>query len=600
MNVHFERLQQLRNLMQKYHIDYYLITTQDYHNSEYVHDYFKEREYISGFTGSNGTLLVSMQEAFLWTDGRYYLQAEEELKESSIMLCKQESGLQTIEDYLDENMSTGQHIGFCGQCVTAFYGEKLEMICKKHQAVIRADLDLPRMLWNLPDMPCDPVWILEEKYAGESTESKLKKLREWLKEKMGSYYFSSKLDDIMWLYNIRGNDVECNPVALCYTLISEKEAYLFVQKQAIKKETQGYFEDNNITLIEYTEVMDFIKTYSFKTEDTVVLHKKNISYSFYKTLVSKVEVLDEQNVLENLKCIKNKTELENIREVYLYDSAAVCRFIAWIKEAVKTDAITEISAADRLDCLRKGIPGFLGLSFPTICGYKENAAIVHYEATMQTNKELKPEGMLLVDSGGQYLQGTTDITRTIVLGKLTEKEKQMYCAVVSGMLRLADAVFMEGCTGRNLDILAREALWEKGLDYKHGTGHGIGYVLNVHEGPQSLRWNYIKNVSETVLRPGMLLSDEPGIYLEGEFGVRIENILEVIEKMDNEYGKFLAFDMLTYVPLEQEALDCRYLSAEDVKRINRYHQKVYERMMPFMVSETEKGWLRNATNPIDF
>ncbi|MBE5852483.1 MAG: aminopeptidase P family protein [Lachnospiraceae bacterium] len=600
MNIYLKRLQRLRDLMQKYHIDYYLITTQDYHNSEYVHDYFKEREYISGFTGSNGTLLVSMQEAYLWTDGRYYLQAESELKDTTIMLCKQEKGHATIEDFLEERMTSGQCLGCYGQCLTAAYGEKLEKICENYQASIKSDLDLPRMMWDSPDMPCNPIWVLEDRYTGKSSKSKLKELRDWLSQKGGKYYFSSKLDDIMWLYNIRGNDVECNPVALSYTWISEKEAYLFIQKRAVTKEVQKYFEENEITVVDYTETMDFIKAFTFQKDDVVVLHKKNISYSFYKALSAKTNVLDEQNILEKYKSIKNKTELEHIREAYLYDSVAVCRFIAWVKEAVKTDTVTEISAATYLDDLRKELPGFLGLSFPTICGYKENAAIVHYEATPKTNKKLKPEGMLLVDSGGQYLKGTTDVTRTIVLGRLTEEEKEMYCAVVAGMLRLADAVFLEGCTGRNLDILARELLWKRALDYKHGTGHGIGHVLNVHEGPQSLRWNYIENMTETILCSGMLLSDEPGIYLAGKFGIRLENILEVTEDKQNEYGQFLKFHPLTYVPLDRDALDKKYLSKDDILRINKYHQNVYQKILPFLTSEAEKEWLRNETNPIDF
>lgn len=600
MKIHYERLMQLRELMRKNHIDYYMITTQDYHNSEYVHEYFKEREYISGFSGSNGTLLVSQTEAGLWTDGRYYLQAEEELKDSQIALYKQEPGVLTIEAFLDEKMTEGQCLGFCGQCVTAAYGEKLEKVCKKHNGTIKSDVDLPRLMWTAPEKPCSTIWILEDKYAGVGAKEKLSELRDWIKEKHGTYYFSSKLDDIMWLYNIRGNDVTCNPVALSYTLVGEKQAYLFVQEKAVTEKLREYLDAYNVTICEYEEVVSLIEKQDFSNEDKVLVNKKNLSYGLYRVLNENTTLIDEQNILESLKSIKNETESQNIEQAYLKDSAAICRFICWLKEAIGKETITEISAAEKLEGFRKEIPDFFELSFPTICGYKENAAIVHYEATELTNKKLEPEGMVLVDSGGQYLQGTTDNTRTIVLGKLTAEEKELYSAVAAGMLKLADAVFLEGCSGRNIDILAREVLWKKCLDYKHGTGHGIGFVLNVHEGPQNIRWSYAENMTEAVIRPGMIMSDEPGIYLSGKFGVRIENIVQAIPVEKNEYGNFLKFKMLTYVPLDLEALDSKYLTVEDINRINAYHDAVYEKMLPYMTSEKEKEWLRNATVPIDF
>jgi len=600
MTIHNKRVQELRELMKENHIDYYMITTQDYHNSEYVHEYFKEREYISGFTGSNGTLLVSMSEAGLWTDGRYYLQAEEELKDSGISLYKMgEKDVLSIAEYLKEHVVKGECVGFCGKCVTATYGETLEKICEDKGAHICADVDLPRAMWKgAPTLPCHPIWILEEQYSGKSVSEKIESLRKWMKDR-AQYYFLSKLDDIMWLFNLRGNDVACNPVALSYAMIGEKETFLFVQKKAVSQALEQYLERENIRMIDYADMEKWIGTYAFSDNDTVLINKNNISFSCFRLLQKRVTVIDAENKIEEEKSAKNELELQNVREVYLQDSAAVCRFLYWLKHNIGKEEITEISAAEKLETFRREIPGFLDISFPTICGYKENGAIVHYEATEETNKALHPEGMVLVDSGGQYLQGTTDITRTIVLGEISEEEKELFCAVASGTLKLADAVFLEGCTGRNLDILARETLWKKGLDYKHGTGHGIGYVLNVHEGPQNIRWKYT-DMREAPLKAGMLVSDEPGIYISGKFGVRIENILQVEKAEENEYGTFLKFQMLTYVPIDIEALDPKYLSVEDLLRINEYHEKVYEKIVPYLTIEKEREWLRMVTRPIDF
>ncbi len=593
-----KRLAAFRREMEKNGIDYYMITSSDCHGSEYVHEHFHTRAWLSGFTGSNGTLLVSGEDAFLWTDGRYYLQAEEELSGSGIGLMRQqEKGVPTIAKYLEEHLKAGQCLAFDGNCVSASRGEELESVCERKGAALKYETDLANSVWkDRPGLPKNPIWILEEEYAGKSCGEKLKEVR-YVMERLGTgYLFLNSLDDIMWLFNLRGGDIAHNPVALSYAVVGKRECYLFLQKEEAGKEAEDYLSACGVELEEYTELRKWIERFDFSAG--IFASRTSLSYGLKKILSGKGPLVLGDSPTELLKAMKNETESERLREAYIRDSAAVCRFIFRLKKQIKEGVkLTEISAAGELDSLRREIPDFLDLSFPTICGYRENGAIVHYEATGETNRELSAESMVLIDSGGQYKGGTTDVTRTIVLGEVSEEEKRLFSAVAAGMLRLADAVFPEGATGRNLDILARQELWKQGLDYRHGTGHGIGFVLNVHEGPQRIGWQYNKSVKEYALRPGMIVSDEPGVYLAGRFGVRIENILEVVKAQETEYGNFLKFDMLTWVPIDREALDIKYLSGEDVERIDRYHAQVYEKIAPYLAEE-EKEWLRKATKPL--
>lgn len=605
-----ERLSALRSAMKEHKMNYYMITSADCHGSEYVHEHFRARAYFSGFTGSNGTLLVGEESAALWTDGRYFLQAEEQLAGTGIELMRmEEKGVPKIEEYLREKLQKGDVLGFDGNCVSAGQGEKLEKVCREQDAAIAYKKDLADIAWvNRPALPAGPVWELSEEYAGESCGDKLEEVRRVLEKEGADCLFLSSLDDIMWLFNLRGADVDCNPVALSYALIEKEACTLFLQKKAAPSLSLEKF---GVTIEEYGTLFAWINE-RLETKDKkegkiaksdksggandikVLSPGESLSYRLMKVFSEKSELILKESPTELLKAIKNERELACSREAYLRDSAALCKFIYWLKNHVGVEEITEISAADKLEEYRRQIPGFLDISFATICGYADNGAIVHYSATPETDRRLETKGMVLVDSGGQYMGGTTDVTRTIVLGEVSDEEKKMFSLVAAATLRLADAVFPEGVTGRNLDILARQELWKAHLDYKHGTGHGIGYVLNVHEGPHRIAWQYRKDVKEYALRPGMLTSDEPGMYFAGKFGVRTENILEVVKEEENEYGTFLGFRHLTWVPIDREALDKRFLSEEDVVRINAYHSEVRERIMPYL-DEEEKKWLTGAT-----
>ena len=591
-----DRINRLRETMKEERIDYYLIPTADYHNSEYVNEYFKVREYFSGFTGSNGTLLVSRDEAGLWTDGRYFIQAGKELEGSGIILYRmQEEGVPTIKEYLAEHMKENETLGFDGRVVTASYGAELEKALQNKNITIRYEKDIAGSLWeDRPALPCAPVVILPEEICGENAAQKLDKIRAKMKEQQCSAHLLAKLDDLMWLLNIRGGDIECNPVALSYGYVTMTECSLFIQKDAVSGKLQEYADKWHITLKGYDEIEDFLRR---APEEKVLLDDKNINYTLYRILLKKAQTVSGMNPSEVCKAVKNPTELACMENVYLKDSAALCRFICWLKNNIGKIPINEYSAAMKLDGFRKEIDGFLDLSFPTISGYKENAAMMHYEATQSVHKELAAEGMLLVDSGGQYLGGTTDVTRTIVLGEISAEIKKHFTAVAVGMLRLTNAVFLYGCTGRNLDILAREPLWSMGIDYKCGTGHGIGYILNVHEGPQNIRWRYSEGVKEAVIEAGMVISNEPGVYKEGSHGIRTENIIVARNGEKNGDGQFMYFDTLTYVPIDLDAVDTSYMQPMDIEQLNAYHKKVYEKISPYL-EEEERVWLKEATRPV--
>ena len=594
-----ERLSALRGAMKENGINYYMITSADCHGSEYVHEHFRARAYFSGFTGSNGTLLVGEKSAALWTDGRYFLQAGEQLAGTGIELMRmQEKGVPTIEAYLKENLQAGEVLGFDGNCVSAEQGERLEKVCRERNAAIYYEKDLSDLAWkDRPLLPAEPIWELSEEYAGMSCGDKLKEVRCVLEKEGMDCLFLSSLDDIMWLFNLRGADIACNPVALSYAFVGKEDCTLFLQKKAASELSLERF---GVTIEEYETLFTWLeKKLGTKEENALKISSSGeyLSYRLMKVLSGKSELVLQESPTELLKAIKNEKELTCSREAYLKDSAALCKFIYWLKNHVEKEEITEISAAEKLEEFRRKVPGFLDISFTTICGYADNGAIVHYSATEETDRRLEAKGMVLVDSGGQYMGGTTDVTRTIVLGETSEEEKKIFSLVAAAMLQLADAVFLEGATGRNLDIMARQNLWKEHLDYKHGTGHGIGYILNVHEGPHRIAWQYRKDAKEYTLREGMLTSDEPGMYFAGKFGVRTENILEVVKEEENEYGTFLGFRHLTWVPIDREALDKRFLTVRDVERINAYHKEVRERITPLLDKEEQK-WLLEATREL--
>lgn len=578
-------------------IDYYMVPTADFHNSEYVNAYFKVREYLCGFTGSNGTLVIEQDRAGLWTDGRYFIQAEKELQGTGVTLFRMlDEGVPTIEEYLERNMKEGEVLGFDGRVVDARRGIGLEKKLAGKKTVFSYGRDVADIVWeDRPPLPCGAIRVLPEKINGKNAGEKLQMVRSSMKERGTDAFFLSKLDDIMWLFNIRGCDVECNPVALSYAYITQTDATLFLQTEAVTPEAEQYLAQYGVAVKEYGKVMEFLQCVPEKTK--ILLELANCSYAIYKTLAERTELVDAPNPTEHLKAVKNEVELSYMREVYEKDSAAVCKFIYWLKKNIGQTEITEVSAAAYLDHLRSEIDGFLDLSFPTISGYAENAAMMHYEATEECHKVLEPKGMLLVDSGGQYLGGTTDVTRTIVLGEITDEMKRHFTAVASGMLQLSAAHFLYGCTGRNLDILARQPLWDLNIDYKCGTGHGVGYILNVHEGPQNIRWRFTDGMEEAVIEPGMDVTNEPGVYIEGSHGIRTENVMVAVNGEKNGDGQFMHFETLTFVPIDREAIDPACMSRENLERLNAYHRQVREKITPYL-NEEEAAWLYEVTEPI--
>lgn len=592
-----QRIAELRKLMKEAGIDYYIVPTADYHNSEYVSDYFKMREVLSGFTGSAGTLVVGGSEAGLWTDGRYFVQAESELEGSDIVLYKmQEENVPTIKEYLEKNVSEGQTVGFDGRVVDAFFGKELEEVFAGKNVTLAYDKDIAAQLWqDRPAMPVSRVWIVSGENCGMSVSEKLAKVREKMAEEKAAHLLLSKLDDIMWLYNIRANDVECNPVALSYTFLSKEKAVLFIQPGALTEEVRGYLKENNVVCEDYDTITEYLK--NCEIDGKVWCSGADISYMLYKLVQGRAGLVDQSNPTELMKAVKNPVELRQIRECYLRDSVALTKFLFWMKENAGKVPMDELGVAAKLDGMRAGIPGFLELSFPTISAYKSNAAMAHYSATKEHFSRIEADGFYLVDSGGQYEGGTTDVTRTIALGAITDEMKLHFTKVACAMLRMADARFLYGCTGRNLDIIAREPLWECGLDYKHGTGHGIGYILNVHEGPHSLRWQYRPEVPETKLEEGMIVSDEPGMYVQDSHGIRTENIVEVVKEDKNEYGQFMGFRHLTYVPIDLDAIDTQYMEPSDIRKLNAYHESVCQKLAPYFEGEALE-MLKKATRAV--
>lgn len=593
-----ERLEKLRQEMQENTIEYYIIPTGDYHLSEYDGEYFHAREYMSGFTGSAGTLVVGMKEAGLWTDGRYYIQAERQLKGSTITLYKQGSeGVPTVEEYLKSVLQKGENIGFDGKVMPAKMGCELESFVLEKGGNVLFDEDLVGKIWeDRPLLSQEPAFLLEEKYAGESVDSKLSFVRAVMKEKNADFYLLSMLDDISWLLNIRGNDVACTPVILAYAVVTEQSVYLFADMRKFSIGLMEYFADCGVEIMPYEDIYSWLK--DLPGGYHVMFDRERINYALYKSLPSRVKKIDCENPTIDRKARKNPVEVKNLKQAHIKDGVAVTKFIYWLKKNIGKIPISELSAASYLEDCRREQEGYIEPSFDTISAYRSNAAMMHYSATPQSDVKLSPEGMLLVDSGGQYYEGTTDITRTIVLGPVSEEIRKQYTAVLRGMIRLADAKFLYGCTGLNLDILAREPLWEMGLDYRCGTGHGVGYLLSVHEAPNGFRWKTVSGRDDrAVLEEGMVTSDEPGVYVEGSHGIRIENELLCRKGEKNEYGQFMYFDTLTLVPIDLEAVDPQYMTQYEIEWLNLYHQKVYHMLAPHL-NEEERVWLRMETREI--
>ena len=593
-----ERLAALRAVMKQEGVDVCLVPTDDFHGSEYVGDYFKCRRFITGFTGSAGTAVILAEEAGLWTDGRYFLQAAQQLEGSGITLYKMgEEGVPTVLQFLAEKMKAGMRLAFDGRTVSAAYGKKLQGMMAEKGADIVWDKDLVGQVWtDRPALSCRPASSLSPEWTGEDRVSKLARVREKMAKLGGTRLLLSTLDDIAWLLNIRGDDVACNPVVLSYLSLSADEALLFIQEEAVSSELRAELEADGVTLRPYG---DFYRdAASLPATETILYDGGRANYTLVRSLPEGAAVKSVHTPTALMKAVKNETEMAHIREAHVIDGVAVTRFIYWLKNAVGKEPITEISASAKLEEFRRMSSRYLGPSFDTISGYGPHGAIVHYFPTPETDIPLEAKGFLLVDSGGQYLEGTTDITRTIVLGETTQKEKEYFTRVLRGNLNLADARFLAGCDGQALDVLAREPLWEVCADYNHGTGHGVGYFLNVHEGPNGFRFRRpAPGTMPWTFEEGMLTSDEPGIYLENEFGIRHENLMLCRKDEKNSFGQFMRFETVTMVPFDLEAVLPDQMSAAERERLNRYHAKVYETISPYLEGE-EKEWLKQATRAI--
>lgn len=593
-----ERIQALRAEMQKRNIDMYIVPTSDFHESEYVGDYFKARKYITGFTGSAGTAVITKDAAGLWADGRYFIQAEQQLAGSPITLYRMgEEGVPTVKEYVEQNLKEGGCLGFDGRVINAKDGEDYEKTAAGRQGTVYADEDLIGVIWEgRPELPKNPVFVLEGKYAGESTESKLKRLREKMAEKKAGIHILTSLYDIAWLFNIRGGDISHVPVVLSFAAITDQDCIWFIHEEVLDQNLQQYCREQHITILPYGDIYRYAE--EIPENASVLLDKNIVNYRIFHNLAPKVNVVHGENPTELMKAVKNETELSNIRNAHVKDGVAFTKFMYWLKTNIGKIEITEISASDYLEGLRKEQELFVDLSFDTISAYGANAAMMHYTATPESNAVLKPQGFLLVDSGGHYLDGSTDITRTMALGSLTEEEKFHFTTVCRSNLNLAAAKFLHGCRGLNLDILSRGPLWNLGLDYKCGTGHGIGYLLNVHEGPNGFRWKIVPERGDScVLEEGMVTTDEPGVYLEGKYGIRTENELICKKAEKNEYGQFMEFETITYAPIDLDAILPEEMTATERNLLNQYHKMVYEKISPFLEKE-EQEWLKTYTREI--
>ncbi|MDY3796972.1 MAG: aminopeptidase P family protein [Agathobacter sp.] len=593
-----DRLAGLREEMAKRNIAVYIVPTADFHDSEYVGEHFKARQFITGFTGSAGTAVITMKEAGLWTDGRYFVQAAQQLEGTTVELRKiGEEGVPTIEEYLEQTLSDGDIIGFDGRVVDGAWGAKLLEIAQKKNGGVYVDEDLIDIIWeDRPAMPKEPVMIFDIKYTGKDTKDKLADVRAVMEKKGADVHLISSLYDIAWLLNVRGGDISYVPVVLSYLYITKEDCIWFLNEELVTAELKNYLDKYGITTRPYDSFYDFIKIIS--PEKKVLMDKSVANYRICSSIPEGVDVIDEQDPTVLMKAIKNDVELANTREAHRKDAIAMIKFMYWLKTNVGKIPMTEISVSDYLEQLRSQQEGFLDLSFDTICGYAHHGAIVHYSATPESDIELKPEGFLLVDSGGHYLEGTTDITRTFALGEVTDEMKSDFTRVFRSHTNLANARFKYGCTGLNLDILARAPFWDIDMDYNHGTGHGVGNVLNVHEGPNGFRWKESPDRSEgSILEEGMITTDEPGIYIEGKYGIRTENELICRKGVKNEFGQYMYFENLTYVPIDLDAIDPAQMTSVEIKHLNDYHAMVYEKMSPYFEGE-ELEFLKKYTRAI--
>lgn len=591
-----ERITALRERMKEKKIDAYLVPTDDFHASEYVGEYFKCRKYITGFTGSAGAAVIMQDMAGLWTDGRYFIQAAAQLEGTGVDLFKMgEPGVPTIHQFLEEKLGEGMCLGFDGRTISAKEASELSEALGKKGASLSVDYDLAGEVWeDRPALSCEPVMELDVKWAGESRADKCAKIRKAMEEKGADAFVLTSLDDIAWLLNIRGGDVHCCPVVLSYLVMTQKEIKLFANENAFPAEVLDALAKDGVTLLPYDSIYEYVKT--FAKDMKVLLCKQKANSRLVSNIPAEVEILDEENLTLLPKAIKNPVEVENERIAHIRDGVALTKFIYWLKKNVGKIPMTELSAEEKLYSFRAQQENFIDNSFDPIISYGVHAAINHYSATPETDIPIEPRSFLLADTGGNYYEGTTDTTRTIVMGPVTDEQKKFFTAVLRGMLNLGNAKFRYGCTGVNLDYLARGPLWELGQDFNHGTGHGVGYLLNVHEGPNSFRWKVVPG-NNAVLEEGMITSDEPGYYVEDGYGIRHENMIVCKKAEKTQFGQFMCFEFLTMVPFDLDAVVPEQMTAHERELLNNYHAQVYEKISPYL-DEDEKAWLKEATRAI--
>ena len=591
-----ERITALRERMKEKKIDAYLVPTDDFHASEYVGEYFKCRKYITGFTGSAGTAVIMQDMAGLWTDGRYFIQAAAQLEGTGVDLFKMgETGVPTIHQFLEEKLGEGMCLGFDGRTISAKEAAELSEALGKKGASLSVDYDLVGEVWeDRPALSCEPVMELDVKWAGESRADKCAKIRKAMEEKGADAFVLTSLDDIAWLLNIRGGDVHCCPVVLSYLVMTQKEIKLFANEKAFPAEVLDALAKDGVTLLPYDSIYGYVKT--FAKDMKVLLCKQKANSRLVSNIPAEVAILDEENLTLLPKAIKNPVEVENERIAHIRDGVALTKFIYWLKKNVGKIPMTELSAEEKLYSFRAQQENFIDNSFDPIISYGVHAAINHYSATPETDIPIEPRSFLLADTGGNYYEGTTDTTRTIVMGPVTDEQKKFFTAVLRGMLNLGNAKFRYGCTGVNLDYLARGPLWELGQDFNHGTGHGVGYLLNVHEGPNSFRWKVVSG-NNAVLEEGMITSDEPGYYVEDGYGIRHENMIVCKKAEKTQFGQFMCFEFLTMVPFDLDAVVPEQMTAHERELLNNYHAQVYEKISPYL-DEDEKAWLKEATRAI--
>lgn len=571
------------------HLDAFIVPSTDPHCGEYIPEHWEARKWVSGFTGSAGTIVVTLKEAALWTDSRYFIQAAEQLKGTGIQLMKDRMpGTPSIGKWILNTLQEGSRVGLCGEVFANQEVEDLHCEITPHLSIVSTE-DPFDILWkNRPSIPANPLYIQPLRYAGKSTKEKLADIRQEMDLAKVENYLLCALDEIAWVTNLRGNDVHCNPVFVSYLLISQNATTLFINKQKLTEAVKLQLEESGISVADYTEVFNAISKI-----DSILLDGRTTNHAVFNSLPATCKVKIQKSPVAYMKAIKNQAEIGGFHQAMLRDGIAMVKFLKWLIPAVEKGGETELSVSNKLEQLRSEQQHYLDISFDTIAGYQHHGAIVHYEPTSETDIPLKAEGFLLLDSGAQYLDGTTDITRTIALGPVTPEMKHNYTLILKGFIQLGLAKFPDGASGTQLDILARTALWKDGKNFFHGTGHGVGSHLCVHEGPHQIRMNYMP----APLHAGMTVTDEPGLYIEGKYGIRTEDTLLIVPYMETHFGKFLQFEHLTLCPIDTTPIDKEMLTAEETEWLNNYHQTVYDKISPFLNTE-EKTWLANATQPL--